>query len=1545
MKNTMFRKYIATLLAVMLIFFPTIQPFADDMISGNQQVVDGHIVDSIPMGGGLNPSTSKKTVTLITGDVVTVTDIGGGKSFISVEPVSHVNEGIQIIRSGKDTFVFPREAMPYIASDLLDRDLFNITALIAAGYDDENQSTLPVIVQYDKKHTRFKFALSTTLEGSEQVTILESIGGVALSTDKKQAKMFWEDVTEFAAIDHKTAGVIKKIWLDGRVEATLAESVPQIGAPEAWENEFDGTGVTVAVLDTGLDETHRDFEGQVDEVMSFVPGEDAVDHNGHGTHVASTVLGTGAASDGRNKGVAPNARLIVGKVLSNDGYGQDSWVIKGMEWAAKNAKIINMSLGDSNPSDGNDPLSQAVNELSEQTGALFVISAGNTGSEGIGSPGAADAALTVGNVTKQDRLAGSSSRGPRYMESGLKPDLTAPGSAIVAARASLSDKGSGLYLSLTGTSMAAPHVAGAAAILSQRYPDWTGEQLKQALMSSTKKIDSIKPYQGGSGRLDVAAATFGTIFASGSLDFGFFDWPHEDDAPVVKTVTYTNVGDEEVVLDLSTTFTDNSNKPAPEGLLELSADQVTVPANGSVEVTLTVNPNLAEIANRYQGHLTAAVNGEKVAHTAMAMGKEDERQSLTINVTNPDGTPGNTLVTLVGKNHYPTAFAVFGTKELRLPPDTYSVLTLMDIDMNTDHAGVAFLGNPEVVLDKPQTVELDARNVSEITATAPQKTEAAVRKLEYYRNFGGENMMGETYIIPPMIDKIYAQSTEVIESGVFELNMRWRLMKPLMDIKVGEEQVESLLLPGSTLFEGKHELEVVYAGKGTEMDYKDIDAEGKAVLVERSDLISGSERADNAIEAGAKLLIIVNDGPTKFIEWVGNDNDGSDNPIAAVSVSGTAGKALIESAVAKKLSLSVVGTLESPYLYDLIDNHPNAVPKDLTYAPSEDELVKIDVQYYSDRPVEGSEWRIDIPSYNTGGDAVFMHMKIPTKRTEWVTASESTTWFHMASMVNKWEVRGIPMKFEPGQKIVEKWFAPIVRPYIGEGYWKPFRINNNLQFNIPAWADAGKGHTGHLDADNTQTMALYQGDTKLRETKSQTLNHNGVLEENTQYRLVVDASRNPEEWSTSIRTHTEWTFWTKKQEEFITELPMISLNFDVETDLSGNAIAGDKIMLGMSAAQVSTAKGNGKIEGASLEVSFDEGKSWEAVELTQEGDGWIAEISNSHESGTFVSIRASAWDDLGNKIEQEIIKAFGISDSTVSLISDKDSYSLQTGSTQQIKVEEVTTPKGDGEPTKVDVSDKAEYFVKDEEVATVKAGLIKAIAKGSTEVVISYGGQELTVNVTVTDAYVPGPGPSPDPTPTPNPDPVDPKPETPLFTDIINTFAKDEINKLAAKGIIQGKTETEFAPNAQITRAEFTVLVVRALGLPLKSYEGKFADVNKSKKWAYAGIEAAAEVGIVNGTKDGKFSPDAPIKREEIAAMVVRAIEYKNKVITENLDKPANFKDHSSIGAYAIDLVYKATALGVIKGNDGHFNPKNNATRAEAAVMLYRALDSLKLLD
>ncbi|MGW3247608.1 S8 family peptidase [Streptomyces sp. NPDC001070] len=224
------------------------------------------------------------------------------------------------------------------------------------------------------------------------------------------------------------------------------------------------------------------------------------DGHGHGTHVASTVLGSGAASKGLRKGVAPDAKLLVGKVCDSNGQCPDDGIIAAMDWAAHSgAKVVNLSLG-GDATDGTDPMSQALNELSRTTGTLFVVAAGNKGprSETVSSPGSADEALTVAAVDKQDQMAGFSSRGP--------------GVDIVAARADGTSMGTPVdqyYTTASGTSMATPHVVGAAAIVAQQQRELTGRQIKALLMDTATDLGHDM-YAQGTGRVDLATATRGS---------------------------------------------------------------------------------------------------------------------------------------------------------------------------------------------------------------------------------------------------------------------------------------------------------------------------------------------------------------------------------------------------------------------------------------------------------------------------------------------------------------------------------------------------------------------------------------------------------------------------------------------------------------------------------------------------------------------------------------------------------------------------------------------------------------------------------------------------------------------------------------------------------------------------------------------------------------------------------------------------------------------------------------------------------------------------
>lgn len=378
----------------------------------------------------------------------------GDQDTVTVDRPDGGHGGVRIQQAGEDVYVLPDEATTLIAAGTLDRRLFNVSALVRMGYDDEGTGSVPLIATYPPARAE---ALPAAPRGAKKVRTLESVNGAALTADKDDARTFWSAITRTDTARSLDGG-IAKLWLDGRSEALLTESVPQVGAPQAWAAGFDGKGAKVAVLDTGIDADHPDVKDRVVGARSFVPGEEVDDKNGHGTHVASTIAGSGAASEGANKGVAPAADLLVGKVLSDEGSGADSGIIEAMEWAkAEGADVVSMSLGSPVPDDGTDPMSQAVNSLSADGGPLFVIAAGNAyGAGTIGSPGSAEQALTIAAVDKRDGRAAFSSMGPLVRSHGLKPDLSAPGVDINAAASQSVPDIEGMYQSLSGTSMATP---------------------------------------------------------------------------------------------------------------------------------------------------------------------------------------------------------------------------------------------------------------------------------------------------------------------------------------------------------------------------------------------------------------------------------------------------------------------------------------------------------------------------------------------------------------------------------------------------------------------------------------------------------------------------------------------------------------------------------------------------------------------------------------------------------------------------------------------------------------------------------------------------------------------------------------------------------------------------------------------------------------------------------------------------------------------------------------------------------------------------------
>ncbi|ADB35176.1 peptidase S8 and S53 subtilisin kexin sedolisin [Kribbella flavida DSM 17836] len=667
------------------------------------------------------PTAAGRSVTLITGDRVRIL----GDQRVQPEPGPGRTVTFSIHRTGGHVSVIPSDALALLGTGRLDPRLFDVTELVAAGYDDTRRKDLPLIITYDGAPTTARAALQES--GATAQRDLPAVNGRAAHLPKAELSSFFADLVPTGPGRRSTAG-IAKVWLDGKRTLRLDHSVPQIGAPAAWAAGATGRGVKVAVLDSGVDATHPDFAGRL-QAANFSP-EGPEDANGHATHVASIVAGSGAASNGRYKGVAPDAELLSGKVCVADGCA-DSWILAGMDWAVQQgAKVVNISLGGYD-APGLDPLEQAVNTLTARSGALFVVAAGNSGpsERTIDSPGSAAAALTVGAVDRDDQLADFSSRGPTVDDGAPKPDLTAPGVDIVAAKAAGSQIGEPVgteYLRLSGTSMATPHVAGVAALLAQRHPDWKADRLKAALMGSAARDTGVRVQAQGSGRVDAAKAVQLPVTAdAGVLAFGMQRWPRTDDVAESKDITYTNTGATPLALELSAAFTAPDGQPAPASAVRLSASTVTIPARGTATVTVTSDTRHDGPDGRYVGELVATA-GTTTFRTTLSVHREQESYDLTVKHLDRAGAAtADYLDILVNRDAGELDMPLFlseedGTTNIRLPKGRY----LLDSTIGTerDRTEAALLVQPQLNLTRDQVVTMDARQARPVSVSTPEPT-------------------------------------------------------------------------------------------------------------------------------------------------------------------------------------------------------------------------------------------------------------------------------------------------------------------------------------------------------------------------------------------------------------------------------------------------------------------------------------------------------------------------------------------------------------------------------------------------------------------------------------------------------------------------------------------------------------------------------------------------------------------------------------------------------------------------------------------------------
>jgi subtilisin family serine protease len=1223
-------------------------------------------------------------ITLVTGDTVVYTDSGGAMPSIAVEldPDSGTRQ-VAILRGPDGIYAIPDQVQPLIDADRLDRELFDVEYLATNGYTDAERATLPLIVTYDRSASRGNVDARTLSARTDALPATEagpralrSINGAGVEVDKASADRFWRDIAGAAGavpsaradanrLDHGIA----KVWLDRRTFASLDESRDQIGVPSAWRAGVDGSGAKVAVLDTGYDTGHPDLAGQVSAARSFVPDEPVQDGQGHGTHVASTIAGTGTASSGRYAGVAPGADLLVGKVLSNGGWGLDSWIIAGMEWAGANADVVNMSLG-SYPSNGKDPMSQAVDRISAETGALFVIAAGNfgPGERTVTAPSTADSALAVAAVDPEDRIADFSSRGPRTGDGALKPEVAAPGNPVVAAWAAGTDPYPGVpvgekYVAHGGTSMASPHVAGVAAMLVQRHPEWSGQQLKDALMSTSFDA-GLNVYQQGAGRVDAARASSQRVFATGKADLGTTAYPVPSDARRSQKLIYTNTGDSPVTLDLEIDVENRRGVPAGDAL-SLTGKKVTVPARGQAAVELTLDPALGD-PGEYSGAVRGRGAGGIDLRTAVAFVVEGPRYEVTVELTDRYGgapTSGSVVLhDISNPNLFYDSHDVdaSGRAVFEVPPGDYTVQgfvrTADRLDpqriFGTDVFAAEALGvraDRTVRVDGTRAVDIEYDVQGEHRSIEPVQTTQSLYRTAANGDLTVVGVLGERWdsntrrgAIPTGKPAVGTLSTSTLTS----------LREPLIRaaLEPGGSEMFTVTPEWTGRFEGTRRPSVVDVGAGRPEDYEGVDVKGKVVLVTSNESYVQAQ-VETATAHGAFAVLVTRDAQGMIAVAVDSDNK---TPVLGTPYE--EGVRLRQRLARGPVRLRLTGVAESTFTYTLRSEENGAIPGDLTYRFRRSDLAVMSNAFHSEAGRIGTGALAAYEAWEGGAFQYLTPLVQPTRRTDYVSAGpelrqrlqmSSSRGFLAAHLL------GDETAYRPRQHVAVSWFkAPIHPTAVTELPCNLCRSDYILRFAPNNGGDSVPGHRGIG-----------------RPWPAYTTYRNGTLVENPDlllvpgpatYRIDRTAEAPPDdEHLLANRSHTSWTFRSQAPERLEIDgcrdllpganecaaLPLIMLGYDLPLGLDNSARADRSFDFVVRTGRAKGYRGPAEVAGMRVMASYDDGASWRpaATERNRHRGGeFRVELRHPRLSATngYVTLRVDAWDNAGNRTVQTIERAY-----------------------------------------------------------------------------------------------------------------------------------------------------------------------------------------------------------------------------------------------------------------------------------------------------------------
>ncbi|WP_394835781.1 S8 family serine peptidase [Pendulispora rubella] len=806
-------------------------------------------------------------------------------------------------------------------------------------------------------------------------------------------------------------------------------------------------------------------------------------------------------------------------------------------------------------------MEEAVNHLSAEYGALFVISAGNSGAFGartVSSPASADAALAVGAVDGAERLADFSSRGPRIGDDGVKPEITAPGIGIVAARSQHGQIGEPVgtsYVRLNGTSMAAPHVAGAAAIMASQHPDWSGAQIKAALIGSAKRNPELSVFEQGSGRVDVAQAIHQQLLAeSANLNFGIQRWPHDDDQPIERTVTYRNTGESPITVQLGVQISGPDGRPAPEAMFSVRPTSLIVPAHGEAQATLTTDTRVQGVDGTYGGSLVATASAHEL-RTLASVTREVESYDVALQyVGRPGATQSDSNVFIYGVGHdfagcaAPggafgcVAYDASGKAMFRLPKGRYTAGALSNDTAKDGHVDRTLLMQPLLSVTGESTVVFDVARAKPVDITVPHRTaRIASRSIEIDRE------LAEHYML---LSRIQADAPTDV----------------LLTAQLGPD-------------------------------------------VSKQEFMASF-----------------------------NSTWAEPNP------SPPAGE------------FSWLEFFDSPYVYRI--SHPSYghFPTGLKWNVRRSELATVTARY--DAPA-GDKWAMhscfhgdDSPDGMDRGfafnECAFV-ASTPSTRTEY-SSTGPMTW---STWLSQFPVNSAPFPFslleseqessflhyDAGHSYHEHWNAGVFGPGFARqiNRWL-IRRGDSFFASIPIFSDAIAEHAGGARSDSSRTT-LFRDGHKVAESA-------GSLEVDVEpgpatFRLEREVTL-PASISPTTKISAAWTFRsdTVPAAEDFRRQPVSAVRFVPDLDERGRAPKGRPYFVPLYVQRQHDSSA-GDVEELTVDVSYDDGETWQATRLVPKSDGWLALVHHPNDA-SFVSLRAKSVDTQGNMVEETIVRAYGL---------------------------------------------------------------------------------------------------------------------------------------------------------------------------------------------------------------------------------------------------------------------------------------------------------------